>query len=204
MIVRLPEDLLKTIQQYCNKRDWKCLMDTSNECFKDLKYHTIHVTVSLDELNDRVLPPIVAKLINPSEHLHLYLNTEDSIPDDDLRARRSWRSGQRWRSRDRITRKDIKWFLSIPAQSLDWYGAGPLLEADNLLMKALRKYEDIKLHLHPIFNLDVDCKPLNNCQRIQFLSIAHSSNFQSPKLPSLIELTLSNSFYKVMRMKKLS
>jgi hypothetical protein len=92
MIVRLPEDLLKTIQQYCNKRDWKCLMDTSNEPFRDLKYRTIHVTVSFDELNDRVLPPIVAKLKNPSQQLHLYLNTEDSIPDDDLDARLSWPS----------------------------------------------------------------------------------------------------------------
>ncbi len=195
MIVRLPEDLLKTIQQYCHKRDWKCLMDTSNELLRELKYRTIHVKVSFDELNDRVLPPIVAKLKNPSQQLHLYLNSENSITDDDFRARRSWRSRDKWRSTDRITRKDIKWFLSIPAQSLDWYGAGPLLENDTLLMKALRKYEDIKLHIHPIFILPVDCKPLNNCKRIQFLSIAHSSNFQLPKLPSLRELIVSNSFF---------
>lgn len=97
-------------------------MDTSNELFRDLKYRTIHVTVSFDELNDRVLPPIVAKLINPSQQVHLYLNTEDSIPNDDLDARMSWPSQRKWRSRDLMTRKDIEWFLSIPAQSLDWYG----------------------------------------------------------------------------------
>lgn len=152
MITNLPEELLNNVQQYCSQKDWKCLMDTSSEFFRNLKYRTVHVKVSFNELEDRVLPLIVGKLVNPLQQLHLSLNTEDCVQSDVAEPKTSWESSGKWRSKNLITHKDIKWFLSIPAQSLDWYCAGPLFDAHYNFMRALRKYEDINLDIHPYIN----------------------------------------------------
>jgi len=167
-------------------------MDTSNEFFRDLKYRTIHVKVSFNKLDDRVLPPIVGKLVNPLQQLHLYLNTEDCVQDDVAEPKTSWESSGKWRSKNLITHKDIKWFLSIPAQSLDWYCAGPLLDDHYTLMRALRKYEDISLNIHPYINTYVSLNQLDNSKRIKFLSITNCYSDRLPNLPSLVEFTLKN------------
>lgn len=66
MLNTLPDDeILKYIHRYCNNIDWKHLMDTSNELFREFKYRTIQVHVFFEQLNDRALPPIVKKLMNP-------------------------------------------------------------------------------------------------------------------------------------------
>ncbi len=187
MITNLSKELLNNVQQYCENIDWKYLMDTSKEFFSDVKYSTIHVYVSFRKLNDRVLPPIVAELSNPLQQLHLYLNTEKGVGEDGPEVKTSWKSSGKWRTRNLITQKDIKWFLSIPAQSINWHCAGPFLLENPIFMKALRKYENIKLDLNSYISYD----ELNNSKRIKFLSLTNGWSSELPKLPSLMEFTLS-------------
>ncbi len=197
MIASLPDELLKNIQQYCKRQDWKCLMDTSNACFIGLKYRTIDVFVDFEMLSDRVLPSIVAKLMNPLQQLHLCLDTAESIQRGDyfhfVEVKTRWKHPVKWRSTNLITLKDIKWFLSIPAKSFHWYRADPLLSFHPILMKALRKYEEIT------FSLDDSSKlflyyydDLNHSNHIKSLTIHDSWNFKAPILPSLIDLELMN------------
>jgi hypothetical protein len=129
MIASLPDELLMNIRECSKNQDWKYLMDTSYGSFRDLKYRTIKVYVVFRKLNDRVLPPIVSKLIDPLKQLYLYLETEDSAEwkDDEfevtgVRTKRSWEHPVKWRSTNIITVKDVKWFLSIPAKYLYWSG----------------------------------------------------------------------------------
>lgn len=100
MTANLPDELLKTIQQYCIYIDWKCLMDTSNALFRDLKYQTIDIVVDFAILNDRVLPSIAKKLMKASNKLHLYLDTENSliIYDDAVEVKTSWEHLGKWRT----------------------------------------------------------------------------------------------------------
>lgn len=204
MIASLPDDVLRIIGEYSKNQDWKCLMDTSNECFRDLKSRMIVAFVHFNMLNDRVLPLVASELMNPLQQLYLYLDTEESIewPDDDdvvtgVSTKRSWEHPVKWRSNNLVTLKDIKWFLSIPAKSLYWYRGDLLLSENPILIKALRKYESLNLQItfRQEFIYEVDHPQLhylNYSNHIKYLTICGSLDFKAPILPSLIELELES------------
>ncbi len=195
MLPHLPDELLKIIHRYCNNIDWKHLMDTSNDLFRDLKYRTIHVFVDFEDLNDRVLPPVVARLANPLEQLHLYLDTEDSLNMNDygvIKIKTSWEHKGEWRrsKKNHITMTDIKWFLSIPAQSLEWNFVGPLLLKNPTLMKELRKYDLLYLDINYFSKAYLPCDDLDDSKDIKSLIIDNSYCFVLPILPALEDVTM--------------
>lgn len=118
--------------------------------------------------------------------------TEEAVQNPSKKSLTSWGrlAELKWRSFNLVTHKDMKWFLSIPAQSLDWRLAVPLLEDNFSLIPALRKYEDITLNIHTTLTSDVDFQSLNYSKRIQFLHITSCLSFKAPILPCLIELIL--------------
>lgn len=172
-------------RKYCDDREWKYLMDASKEFFRDLKYRTIHIHVDFNRLNDRVLPPVVTKLMDPLQQLHLYLDTEGSLDTesdaDDMEVLISWHHPVKWRSTNLVTLKDIKWFLSIPAQSLKWTASGPLLSHYPILKKGLRKFQVLSLGL-------LDFPEFIDANYSNYLMLQDSLEFSLPILPSLIEL----------------
>lgn len=201
MLANLPDELLMNIEKYCSNIDWKHLMDTSNELFRDLKYRTINVCVDFNMLNDRVLPPIVGKLMNPLEQLNLYLDTEESLDMDTgiVEVKKSWEHKGKWRrnKKNLITMTDIKWFISIPAKALKWRFAGPLLEKHNTLMKALRKYKILYLDINYYSKTYLPYDKLNHSKDIKTLIIDNSYDFVAPVLPSLIQFQLINDSAEV-------
>ncbi len=175
-------------------------MDTSNELFYHLKYCTIHVSINFRLLNDRILPPIVDKLMNPLQQLHLSLDTEDCMGQyiGVCQVKTCWEHPTEWRSTDFVTVKDIKWFLSIPAQSLQWAGRAPFLIKHPIFIRALRKYERLTLYFNDYFyQKRVPFNGLNNCNNLKFLHISGYKDFKIPILPSLIKLKLVGDIGKI-------
>lgn len=180
MIQNLPREIVKIVVSYCQHADWKHLMDTSKESFEDLKYETIQVYVSFNKLN-----PFVSRLFDPSQQLNLHLNLDEMYDCVNCRLKRM----NGWRSDGRLSVKDIKWFLSLPARSLSWPLGGLFLENNRRLIRALRKYETIFLTLHDDYSTaEMDFSDLNHCKRIKSLTLKQSENFSVPILPSLKEL----------------
>lgn len=162
-------------------------MDTTKADYEDLKYKTIQVYVSFNKLKDRILPPVVSKLLNPTQQLNLHIDSERLYHENGyLKKMKGWRSD------GRLSKKDIKWFLSIPAYSLTWPGASFLQEHPEFF-PTLRKYEKVHLILHDEFsNFEMDYSDLNHCNRIKSLTIQQSENFCVPILPSLTDLIIIN------------
>lgn len=162
-------------------------MDTTKAGYEDLKYKTIQVHVSFNKLKDRILPPVVSKLSDPTQQVNLHIDFEKLYHESGY-----FKKMKGWRSDGRLSKEDIKWFLSIPAYSLKWPGASYLQEHPEFF-PMLKKYEKIHLILHDEFsNFEMDYSDLNYCNNIKSLIIQQSENFCVPILPSLTDLTIIN------------
>lgn len=192
LIEQLPKELLVLIQYYSQNADWKHLMNTSKESFEELKYKTIQVDVSFNKLTDRVLPPFVSRLLDPSRQLNLHLNLGGLYEYRNDGCYLNKMKG--WRSHDRLSMKDIKWFLSIPARSLTWPFGGFFLDENRKFIRALRNYEKVFLSFDENYSPDEDFNfsDLDYCQRIQSFTIKQLEDCNVPILPSLTELHLVN------------